>query len=68
MTRKSLLTPGDAARVLGVAPATVRLMARTGRLRVAETTKRGIRLFTHEDVHALAELRKQLRRAQKKEL
>ena len=65
MTRKALLTPGDAARILGVAPATVRLMAQTGRLRIAETTKSGIRLFTHEDVQALAETRRQLRRAQK---
>lgn len=55
---EDLLTPADAARVLGVAPATVRDMARRGVLRVASRTVRGNRLFAHRDVEALAAKRK----------
>ena len=52
------LTAGDVARILGVTPATVRLMHRTGRLKAAEETAGGIRLFHRSDVEALARRRK----------
>ncbi len=51
-----LLTPADAARILGVVPATVRLMAETGRL-PALRTESGMRLFRREDVERLAAAR-----------
>lgn len=48
-----LLTPADAARLLGVVPATVRQMALSGRL-PALRTESGMRLFRREDVERLA--------------
>lgn len=50
---KRLLTSSDAARILGVAAATVRQMAKRGTLRVAAITDSGNRLFASEDVEAL---------------
>ncbi|MGB3306367.1 MAG: helix-turn-helix domain-containing protein [Thermomicrobiales bacterium] len=44
-----LMTAADAARLLGVVPATVRQMHRDGRL-PAIRTEGGIRLFAREDV------------------
>jgi len=55
--REMYLTGGDAARVLGVTPATVRLMAQRGELTPAAETEGGIRLFRREDVEALARKR-----------
>jgi excisionase family DNA binding protein len=52
-----LLTPADAARILGVVPATIRAMALSGRLLPAVTTERGMRLFRREDVERLAAAR-----------
>lgn len=49
-----LLSPSDAARILGVVPATVRAMALSGRLPPATMTESGIRLFKREDVERLA--------------
>lgn len=49
-----LLTAADAARILVVTPATVRLMVRRGDLAVAASTPGGIRLFNEDDVRALA--------------
>lgn len=49
-----LLGPADAARILGVVPATVRAMALSGRLPPATMTEGGIRLFRREDVERLA--------------
>lgn len=49
-----LLSPSDAARVLGVVPATVRAMALSGRLPPATMTESGIRLFRRGDVERLA--------------
>lgn len=49
-----LLSPSDAARILGVVPATVRAMALSGRLPLATMTESGIRLFRREDVERLA--------------
>ncbi len=51
-----LLTPADAARILGVVPATVRLMAQNGRL-PALRTQSGMRLFRRKDVERLAAVR-----------
>jgi DNA-binding transcriptional MerR regulator len=50
----SYLTAADAAKVLGVTPATVRLMNRRGRLRTAASSASGIRFFAREEVEALA--------------
>jgi excisionase family DNA binding protein len=55
--REPLLTPADAARVLGVTPSTVRLMAKRRVLRVARVTEGGNRLFRRADVEALARKR-----------
>ncbi len=49
-----LLTPADAARVLGVVPATVRQMAISGKLPPAVMTESGMRLFRRSDVERLA--------------
>lgn len=48
------LSAADAARLLGVTTATVRLMARRGDLPVAAKTVGGIHLFKRPDVTALA--------------
>ncbi len=48
------LSAADAARVLGVTTATVRLMARRGTLPVAAMTEGGIHLFRRADVEVLA--------------
>lgn len=59
------LSAADAARVLDVTPAAVRLMAKTRILPVAAMTKGGIRLFNPADVAALASERRGLKRSQK---
>jgi excisionase family DNA binding protein len=56
------LSPADAARLLGVVPATVRQMERDGRL-PAQRTAGGMRLFRREDVERLAQERARLRMA-----
>ncbi len=48
-----LLTTGDAARVLGVSPDSIRVYERIGLL-PATRTAGGVRLFTREDVEELA--------------
>lgn len=53
MTPKGFLTPAEAARILGTVPATVRQMAREGKLEVAATTEGGNRLFDRKAVEAL---------------
>lgn len=55
MTR--YLSSADASRLLGVTPATVRLMVKRGELRVAAATEGGIQLFTRSDVEKLAKRR-----------
>jgi excisionase family DNA binding protein len=50
---ETYLTPADAARLLGVTPATVREMERRGVLKTAARTKGGARLFRREDVQRL---------------
>jgi hypothetical protein len=53
------LEVSDAARCLGLGPASIRLLAKTGRLRVVATTRRGGRLFLSGDVEALRQLREE---------
>ncbi len=53
----TLLTPADAARLLGCTPATVRQMENKGTLKAAAKTEGGIRLFRREDVERLAKKR-----------
>lgn len=48
-----LLEVNDAAQALGVSPALVRVLAVSGRLSVAATTPRGVRLFDPDAVEAL---------------
>ncbi len=52
-----LLTTGDVAGWLGVAPATVRRLVRLGQLGPIATTVGGIHLFRGADVLALARQR-----------
>lgn len=56
------LTSADASRVLDVTPATVRLMAKAGRLAVASVTPGGIRLFKRSEVERLRRERAKARR------
>ena len=48
------LSTADAAKILGVTPATVRLMARERKLPPAAQTEGGINLFRIADVKSLA--------------
>jgi excisionase family DNA binding protein len=48
-----LLTSADAARILGVVPATVRQLEKGGKL-PAQRTPGGVRLFRRSDVERLA--------------
>jgi excisionase family DNA binding protein len=54
-----LMSTGDAARILGVTPATIRLMERQGRLPSLGRTQGGIRLFRRADVQRVARRRAQ---------
>ncbi len=56
-----LMTAGDAAKTLGLAPTSVRLFMQTGKLRVAATTVGGIKLVTEHDVMRLARQRAERR-------
>lgn len=51
------LSSADASRVLGVTPASIRLMVRRGELPVAAMTEGGIHLFKHSAVERLAKRR-----------
>jgi DNA-binding transcriptional MerR regulator len=51
------LLSADVARRLKVTPETVRYLARTGKLKTATTTERGVRLFSERDVQELLERR-----------
>ena len=51
------MSVGDAAKALGVVPATVKLMVRRGTLAPSARTVGGIQLFAREDVERLAEKR-----------
>ncbi len=56
------LTPADAAKILNLSPAGVRLAADKGHLRVAAHTSNGGRLFLREDVEHLKRSRRAARR------
>jgi DNA-binding transcriptional MerR regulator len=56
-SQKPLLAAADAARVLGVTPATVRLMVKRGDLRPAFSSESGIRLFRRAAVERLRDAR-----------
>ena len=56
------LTAADAARILEVTPATVRLMHRRGTLAAAAETEGGIRLYRRRDVEKLAHQRESTKR------
>ena len=57
MEKKRYLSTADASRVLGITPATVRLMVRRGDLPVAAMTEGGIHLFRRGPVEHLARRR-----------
>lgn len=53
------LLSADAARLMGVTPASVRDAALAGRLAVAARTERGVRLFRKRDVERFIREREQ---------
>ena len=53
MESADLLSTADAAKLLNLSSDMVRLLARSGRLRAAVTSSRGVRLFRRDDVVAL---------------
>jgi hypothetical protein len=55
--KDDLLSPADAAQVLGLSADMVRLLARDGRLPTAARSVRGVRLFRRADVQDLAAIR-----------
>ncbi len=57
MGKNRYLSSADASRVLGVTPATIRLMVRRGDLPVAAMTEGGIHLFRRATVEGLARRR-----------
>ncbi len=61
LASEELLTTAEAARMLGLTPATVRYLETMGHL-AARRTATGVRLFTRQDVEALRQLRRQRRR------
>ena len=62
-TNDELLTSSDAGRLIDRVPATIRAAARAGNLRVAATTRSGVRLYRVSDV--LVYQRKHCREAQR---
>ncbi len=57
MEANRFLSTADASRVLGVTPATIRLMVRRGKLPVAAMTEGGMHLFRRAAVEDLARRR-----------
>jgi excisionase family DNA binding protein len=55
--QKDLITPAEAAKLLGLTPAAVRAMERKGTLPAAVKTGNGMRLFRRRDVLALVRRR-----------
>jgi DNA-binding transcriptional MerR regulator len=53
-----LLETADAGRALDLTPASVRLLAKQGKLLPAVVTRRGQRLYRRGDVEALARVRR----------
>jgi len=60
-----LLTPADAARILRLSPAGVRLAADDGRLRIAARTPIGGRLFDRVEVERFKQERRERAKARK---
>lgn len=56
MMHESFLTVGDAARIVAVVPATIRLWERSGKLPAVRTLG-GVRLFHRADVERIAAAR-----------
>ena len=52
-----LLSVADAARLLGVTPQTVRIIANRGALKVTTRTEGGIRLFSRSEVERVRDQR-----------
>lgn len=63
MAVMELLTPSDVANILGLSAAGVRDAADDGRLRVAASTPKGMRLFSREDVERFRRDRAKARKA-----
>ena len=61
--KRCYLTVGDAARVLGVSPAAVRLMTQRGELETTAETEGGVRLFARPDVERVRRQREQRKAA-----
>lgn len=59
-SRQQLLSTADAARILDLTPNAVRAAAKTGRLRVAQETVGGIRLYRLSDVEEFKQRRERL--------
>jgi DNA-binding transcriptional MerR regulator len=59
---QDLITPAEAAKLLGLTPASVRALERTHTLPAAIKTANGNRLFRRRDVLALVQKRKEARR------
>jgi excisionase family DNA binding protein len=57
MSLHRFLSTADASRVLGVTPATVRLMVKRGELPVSAMTEGGVHLFRRGPVERLARRR-----------
>lgn len=59
---QELLTPSDAANILGMSAAGVRDACDDGRLRAAAITPKGMRLFLRSDVEVFKRARRARRR------
>jgi DNA-binding transcriptional MerR regulator len=68
MESHTLLEAAAVGRVLGITPATVRYLARAGRLRPVAVTAGGTRLFTAADVLAFRREREVQQAAREHEL
>jgi DNA-binding transcriptional MerR regulator len=64
MTNRSHCLAADAAKILAVTPATVRLMEARGEL-PAERTESGVRIFKRTDVERLAAARQVAKHARR---
>jgi hypothetical protein len=49
-----LLEPSEAARLLGISSSGIRYLTRAGKLPIAATTSRNVRMYRREDIDRLA--------------
>lgn len=56
-TPQVFLEPKDVAHELKLVPQSVRYLVKTGKIRIAATTRRGVKLFTPADVEILKQTR-----------